>query len=38
MRFWLAKWTVRVLIVMIGASIFTLHMSRAMLRGAIRWL
>ena len=37
-RFWLAKHVVRALIVLIGVSILTLQLSRAALRGAIRWL
>ena len=38
MRLTLAKLTVRTLIVMIGASVVVLELSRAALRMAIRWL
>ncbi|MDA8312843.1 MAG: hypothetical protein M0Z46_19970 [Actinomycetota bacterium] len=38
LRFWAAKHVVRALIVLIGVSILTLQLSRAALRGAIRWL
>jgi len=38
MRLWAAKHAVRVLVVVIGALIVSLELSRALLRLAVRWL
>jgi len=38
MRYTFAKWSVRGLIVLIGASVLVLEISRAALKMAVRWL